>query len=53
MFGWAMLRPHLPGGMRVCKPEQARRVRALKLLVYGRPGGDTVVHRAWQFFGLS
>ena len=23
MFGWAMLRPHLPGGMRVCKPEQA------------------------------
>ena len=23
MFGWAMLHPHLPGGMRVCKPEQA------------------------------
>ena len=23
MFGWAMLRPYLPGGMRVCKPEQA------------------------------
>ena len=23
MFGWAMLRPHLPGGMRVCMPKQA------------------------------
>ena len=51
MFGWAMLRPHLPGCMRVCKPDQAE-PRLLNCL-YTADLAGTLVHRAWQFFGLS